>query len=84
MCEARREQLRVILQRETNRSKRTELDRFIERDDALQRRVAHDGHEVATDRQQDEGDIDMQNERGRTSDDKRGTKEGASCRTSSV
>lgn len=66
------------------RSKRTELDRLIERDDTLQRRVAHEGHKVATDRQQDEGDIDVQDKRGRTSDDKRGTKEGASYRTSSV
>lgn len=66
------------------RSKRTELDRLIERDDTLQRRVAHEGHKVATDRQQDEGDIDVQDERGRTSDDKRRTKEGASYRASSV
>lgn len=82
-CEGRRELLRLDF-KETIRSKRTELDRLIERDDALQRRVAHDGHEVATDRQQDEGDIDMQDERGRASDDKGRTKEGASCRTSSA
>lgn len=68
---------------QTIRSERTEFDRLIERDDTFQRRVAHDGHKVATDRQQDEGDIDMQDKGGRTGDDKSRTEEGASCRTSS-